>query len=142
MSEKKVNNWKAADELESFKQKYCDPQNKRVEDARKILEDSTHKWKKGEKVLAKAKLAAIDTANIDLHRLHSEMLHLIVQHESLTDMLTEIYAQWYNNVSVKGEQKSEMMSAQAELLQSYFQRVYDAIEPLKLELLPPKIKEL
>ena len=134
--QKVVNNWKAADELERFKQRYLDPANAKVNEARKILDDPLYKWRKGEKDLAKKKFAVLDAKNIDYHRIYAATMELIAQHERQTDLLTEVYSHWFHNVSNKGEQPAEMMSMQAKLLQEYFQRIFDAVEPLKLQLEP------
>ena len=137
--EKKVNNWKAANELQSFKQQYCDPISKRIDDGREVLADTNRKWaSKANKERAKTRFLELDVQNADFHRLYNTVSELVRQHELQTDMLTEIYAQWYNKVSEEGEQPSEMMGSQAVLLQSYFQRIYDAIEPLNIPIHPPK----
>ncbi len=133
---KVVNNWKAAEELERFKQRYLDPAKAKVDEARKILEDPLYKWRKDEKDRAKQKFAILDTKNIDYHRIYAATMELIAQHERQTDLLTEIYSLWFHNVSNKGKQPSEMMNMQADLLQSYFQRIFEAVEPLKLQLTP------
>ena len=138
MSDIKVNNWKAANELQSFKQRYCDPISERVDEGREIMADTNRKWPGDAKAKAQARFLELDTQNIDFHTLYSAVSDMVRQHELQTDMLTEIYAQWYNKVSEEGEQPSEMMGSQAVLLQSYFQRIYDAIKPLDLPIKPPK----
>jgi len=137
MAEKLVNNWKAAEELESFKQKYLDPLNKKVEEARAIMDDPEQKWKGDQKLRAKAKYQALDTQNIDFHRLYNAIMELILQHEKQTDLLATIYQDWYNKISQKGIQPAEMMAMQAAVLQKIFEKIYDIIEPLKLELPKP-----
>lgn len=138
MTDKKVNNWKAAEELQRFKNRYLDPIKEKLEKADEVFKDPEYKWKKGEKERAKAKKARIDTENIDFHRLYSAVMELIQCHERQTDLLTEIYSQWYHNISTDGIQPAEMMAMQAAMLQEFFQRIYDAVEPLNLSLLPPQ----
>lgn len=138
MIEKAVNNWKAAIELQSFKERYLDPSDTKMKEARDIMDDPDRKWSKGEKDRAIAKLRTIETKNIDYHRLYNGIMELIQQHEMQTDMLTEVYSQWYHNVSQEGVQPAEMMRTQAQMLQEFFIRIFDAIEPLNLKLLPPQ----
>lgn len=137
MADKLVNNWKAASELESFKQKYLDPLNKRVVEARAILDSPEQKWKGDQKARAKNKYQMLDTQNIDFHRLYNAVMELIQQHEKQTDLIVQIYQDWYNNISVQGSQPAEMMNAQAAMLQGMLYRIYEAIEPLNLDFKPP-----
>ncbi len=133
---KVVNNWEAAEELEKFKQTYIDPLREKVDEALGILGDDSRKWKKGEKDRAKAKFKRIEADYINYTIFYHAVLKLIEQHEAQTDLLTEVYSHWFHNVSNKGEQPAEMMSMQAKLLQEYFQRIFEAVEPLKLSLEP------
>lgn len=141
MNEAIVNDWKAAKELQEFKRKYLDPLEKRLEEGRRILQDPNQKWKPDQKERAKQKLAVMDTENIDFRRLYNAVMELIQQHEKQTDLLASAYSRWYSKVSSNGEQPKEMMSMQTEVLQTIFVDLYRAIEPLKLELLPPKTNE-
>jgi hypothetical protein len=141
MTDKKVNNWKAAEELQRFKVRYLDPVKASLAKAEEVFQDPEYKWKKGEKDRAKVKKAKLDTENIDYHRLYNAVMELIACHERQTDMLTEIYSKWYHNVSSEGKQPAEMMEMQAAILQEFFQRIYEAVEPLNLTLLPPQRME-
>lgn len=138
MAKKLVNNWECANELHRFKVRYLDPHQLRVDEAMGILADEKYKWAKGQQVKAKAKYRKLDAENIDNHRLYSAVFKLIQEHESLVDELTEIYAAWYHNISTAGVQPKDLMGSQVELLQQLFTRLHSAIEPLKLEIEPPK----
>jgi hypothetical protein len=142
MSNKYVNNWKAASELEVYKQKYLDPLNKRVVDARAILDDLNQKWKGDQKDRAKKKYQMLDTQNIDLHRLYNSVMELIQQHENQTDLLVKAYIDWYKNISNDGMQPKEMMGIQATMMQDIFYKIYQAVENLKLDINPPKKNEV
>jgi len=142
MSNKYVNNWKAASELEVYKQKYLDPFNKRVVDARAILDDPNQKWKGDQKDRAKKKYQMLDTQNIDLHRLYNSVMELIQQHENQTDLLVKAYIDWYKNISNDGMQPKEMMGIQATMMQDIFYKIYQAVENLKLDINPPKKNEV
>jgi len=142
MSNKYVNNWKAASELEVYKQKYLDPFNKRVVDARAILDDLNQKWKGDQKDRAKKKYQMLDTQNIDLHRLYNSVMELIQQHENQTDLLVKAYIDWYKNISNDGMQPKEMMGIQATMMQDIFYKIYQAVENLKLDINPPKKNEV
>jgi len=133
-----VNDWAAAEELQMFTELFLDPSTKKVLEARKILEDPNYKWKKGEKDRAKAKFARIEGENINLHRFVSAVRNLIDQHEAQTDMLTEIYSEWYQKIATEGAQPLEIMSRQYDIIQTMWARIYAAIEPLNLKLDPPK----
>jgi hypothetical protein len=137
MESRSVNNWKAAAALQKFKVQYLDPLEKRVEEGRKVMEDPNRKWKRGEKDAAKARLQGLDSRCIDYKTLYSAMMELIQQHESQTDMLTEIYQEWFTKISKDGKQPLEMMAMQQELLQGIWFRIFGALQPLKLNILPP-----
>ena len=138
MGEVKVNNWKAAEELQRFKERILDPQKERVQEAVKILEDPNYKWRKGEKDASKKKFLLLEAKNIDNHRIYSACKELIDQHEAQTDMLTEIYAEWINKIANEGMQPLEIMRMQQEIIQRIWHRIYAAIEPLNLNLDSPK----
>lgn len=133
-----VNNWKAAEELQRFTELFVDPSNKRVMDAKKILDDPNYKWKKGEKVRATEKYKRLEGENINLNSMKSAVRELIDDHEAQTDMLTEIYAEWYKKIATDGAQPLEIMSRQYDIIQTMWARIYAAIKPLDLDLDPPK----
>lgn len=136
----KVNNWKAAEELQRFKVRVLDPQKERVEEARKILNDPNYKWRKGEKEASKNKFALLEAKDIDNHRIYSACMELITQHEDLTDMLTEIYITWYDMISTDGLQPLEIMKMQQQIIQDIWRKIYAAIQPVISEEItkPPK----
>ena len=136
-----ANNWAAAEELEKFKQTYLDPVREKVDEALGILGDENYKWKKGEKDRAKAKFKRIEFDYINYTTLYQAVLKLIEQHESQTEMLTEIYAEWFNKIATDGVQPLEMMRMQQEIIQGIWHRIFAAIEPLKLDLQKPKYDE-
>lgn len=136
--DKKVNNWKAAEELQRFKVHTLDPQRERVEEAAKIMNDPGYKWKRGEKEASKKKYLLLEAKDIDNHRIYSSCMELVRQHEAQTDLLTEIYAEWYNKIATDGKQPLEIMSMQYDIIQTMWARIYAAIEPLNLKLNPPK----
>jgi RNase adaptor protein for sRNA GlmZ degradation len=138
MSEKKVNNWEAANELERFKQRYSDPLKERITNARNILTEKDRVWPSGDRKRAEDKLAMLETTNLDYQKLHDAVNQLIKHHEAQTTTLTELYTKWYNNISVDGDKPLEMMGMQIEIMQELFRDIYEIIEPLKLDLKPPK----
>lgn len=139
MDEKLVNNWNAANELEKFKQNLIDPLKARLKNARIILNDPEKVWKEGEKDKAKKEYSRLQTMELYYDGLYEAVMDLIRQHEMQTNMLTEIYAAWYNKVADKGKQPVDMMSMQVDVLQQIFQRIYDSIKPLNLEIEKPKL---
>lgn len=133
-----VNNWKAAQALDHFRREYLDPSTKETLEARKVLNDTNFKWKKGQKERAKEKFQRMEGENINLHRIYNAFRELIDDHEGQTDMLTEIYSEWYHKISTDGVQPVEMMRMQQEILQGIWRRIFAEIEPLQLELKSPK----
>jgi len=134
----KVNDWRAEKYVARFYQKYCVEINEKVEQARAIINDSEYKWESPiQKEKAIKKLDVLDTQNIDFHSYYREVSVLVHQHEQLVSTLTELYSAWYNKVSFNGLQQSEMMKSQCEELQTIFIKLYECIEPLKLEIKPP-----
>lgn len=135
--DKQVNDWGAAKELEKFKQIYLDPLHDKVNEALGILGDDNRKWKKGEKDRAKAKFKRIEFDYINYTTLYQAVLKLIEQHEAQTDMLTEVYTEWWEKIAREGMQPLEIMKMQQQIIQEIWHRIYAAIEPLKLEQLKP-----
>ena len=132
-----VNNWVCSRAVTRFKFRYMEPLRIKVDAAFRIIIDVKRKWDPGQKAKTEAKYALMNMQNIDFHGLYRETTILVNQHEELVSMLSEVYSAWYNKVSSKGKQPKEMMSMQAEELQSMFIRIYKALEPLKLEIKPP-----
>ena len=131
-----VNNWDTSGELDVFRLLFIDPLKVKVDEAREIFR--TTKWKdEAQKERGRKKFQEMETKLIDLSKFHRGVKDLILHHERQTDMLTEIYAQWYHKISKDGLQPSEMMDMQAKFLQEIFQRIFDAIEPLGLSTIKP-----
>ena len=133
-----VNNWAAATELQKWKELYLDPIKAKVDEALGILGDENYKWKKGEKDRAKAKYKRIEFDYINYTTLYHAVLKLIEQHENQTDMLTELYGEWYQKIATDGAQPMEIMIAQYDIIQTMWARVYAAIHSLDLDIEPPK----
>ena len=133
-----VNNWEASKWLDSFVKEYLDPSTKKTLEARNIIEDPNYKWKKGEKDRAKAKWLKIEGENIFLHSFVNSVRGLIDDHEAQTDMLTEVYAEWWNKIAYDGVQPLEIMKVQQQIIMRIWARIYEALEPLELNLSPPK----
>lgn len=136
--EKKTNNYKAANSLQQFKDKYVAPLNSQIVSAKAIMDDSARIWKDGQKERARDKLNVLEAKNIDFHTMYNDMYELISQHEALTYEISNMYAAWYNKVSNKGKQPQEMMESQAEALLDIFKKMYDVLQPLKLDIKAPK----
>lgn len=137
-----VNDWACAQQLEIFKQRYLDPMEKRYENAKKILEDKSHRWESPEQ-----RQKALDKFEemegyLNLYKaLYGATMDLIHQHEALIDTLANGYAAWYNISSNKGKQMTEMMEMQATEIERIFQSFYDALEPLKLPIQPTQYQD-
>lgn len=133
-----TDNWEAAKELDRFYNTFIKPLDAKVTEAKEIYK--TTKWKnEDQKARGKKKLDLMEGELINMTFFHTAVKKLVMAHENQTNMLTEIYAKWYKDIATEGIQPAEMMGLQAAGLQGIFQRIYDAIEPLKLELHPPQI---
>lgn len=132
-----VNNWKGAPVLDMFKANFVDPTVKRYEDAKKEFDEHNFQGE-GHKERSKKKLQIWEGQMINITKVYNAFKELILQHEAQTDMLTEIYQKWYIKVAYEGIQPAEMMGSQAAIVQEIFQRIYDVIEPLNLEIYPPE----
>jgi len=141
MDEKKVNDWGAAKQLDAFHRLYVAPVEERVKQARLLFMDPDYKWKPGEKDRAKAKKQQLESDLINFNALFTAVKKLIEQHEAQTDMLTEIYAEWFHTISTEGMHPLEIMKMQQDVIQRIWLRIYNAIEPLKLNINPPKTQD-
>jgi len=134
-----TNDWAFAKVLQTFKTKVLDPQEKRTDEAFKIMLDPKHPWKDdAQKELGQAKLDNYKVWLDHYKAFHTEGNKLIQQHEMLIEHLCKWYEDWRSSVSNDGKQEAEMMNMQAEILQKIFVEMYKALEPLKLEIKPPK----
>lgn len=134
----KHNNYRAANELEKFHQKYIKPLQKRIVEADKIFKDDKFAWKPGQKEKSLEAYEILQAEFMDYSQLYDEVYRLIAHHENLTTMLTELYMRWYNNVSNKGSQPKEMMSVQAKMLEEIFEKIRESFESVKDFQLPKK----
>jgi hypothetical protein len=57
----------------------------------------------------------------------------VKQHEALVNSLSRWYDTWYANISNEGKQETELMSSQADMLNSIFTEIYNELKPLNLE---------
>ena len=123
--------------LDMFKEFFLDPAIKRYDDAKEKMEG--YNWNtKDQERRSFDKFKLIEGEMINLKRIYSAFKELIDDHEEMTDMLTEIYGEWYQKISVEGKQPLEIMSRQYDIIQTMWARIYAAIEPLNLNLDPPK----
>lgn len=138
-----INDWAFANKLELFKNKVLDPQNKRVEEAKKIMDDPNYQWKDAEqKKIGQAKYEVIAQWLKFYQDFYEEGRKLVQQHEGLVDKVSQWYYKWYENVSNEGRQDVEMMSMQADILQSIFVEMYEQLKPLNLDVKQPKALNL
>lgn len=134
-----VNNYSFANQLDQFRVRVLEPQEKRVLDAFSIITDLNYKWKdEDQKSLAQKKYDNY-LAWLDFYRkFYAEALLLCTQHEQLTDTLSKWYDIWYKNISNDGKQETEMMEVQADMLNEIFVEMYKLLQPLNLDIKPPK----
>jgi len=114
------------------------PRQKKVEEARKVMNDVNVKWEPGKKEKAQVKFTLMEGEYTDFILFYNEVERLAEQHELLVTDLATMYSSWYNNVSSNGEQPTEMMNMQAKELENIFGKLYEALKPLELDLKPPK----
>ena len=136
----KVNNWDAANELERFQQKHILLLRERIAKADAILKDEKFVWKEGQKEKAVRTYGILQADLLDFTRLYDAMYKLIQQHEGITNMLSEIYMEWYNDISRNGEQPKEIMSIQARKMEGIFDRIKKAFSEVRDLKLPKTIK--
>lgn len=134
-----VNNYAFANKLQAFKERVLDPQIKKTEDAKKILEDPNHKWEnEDQKKRGKAQYD-VYAAWLTFYQAHyNEGIKLCVQHENLVNKMSNIYDNWFQNISNEGRQETELMSSQADMLQGLFVELYEELKPLGLNLPMPQ----
>lgn len=127
-----------ANMLEQFKAKVIEPQRKRTEDATKIMNDATYKWRDAEqKKNAQAKLESYQAWLAFYEKFYEEGVKLCTQHENLTNKMSKWYEVWRNDVSNDGLQEKEMMSVQADMLNELFSEMYKELKSLNLDIKAP-----
>ncbi len=138
-----VNDYKFAKVLGDFKARVLDPQIKRTEEAKKIMEDPDYKWESQQQnQLARAKLDSYKEWVSFYKAVYEEGLALCTQHENLVNKMSKFYDKWYNDISNEGKQEVEMMSMQADMLQEIFVEIYQELKPLKLDIKQPSALNL
>jgi hypothetical protein len=129
-----VNNYAFAKKIDNFKEKVLDPQIVRVAKAEQVMHDDKHVWASDDQ--KKAAQAQYDSykAWLAFYQSHyDEGLKLCTQHEQLVNNLSKWYDCWYENISNNGKQETEMMNAQADMLQEIFVAIYTELKPLGLK---------
>lgn len=138
MSKKiELNNFKFGTVLDEFEAHLIKPMEEELKKANEIILDPNYPWKEGQKDKALARRDSMSKIAIMYSEYHRHGGILASQHETLVNKLSEIYACWYNNISNKGKQPTEMMDSQADMLQNIFKDIYDILEPLKLPIEKP-----
>jgi hypothetical protein len=128
-----------AKQMDQFKAKMLDPQAKRVADAKAIMDNPNHPWKdEAQKNAGKAQYESYK-AWLTFYQQHYDAgMELVKQHEQITNLLAKWYAVWREDISNEGRQETELMSMQADMLQSVFEEMYRELLPLKLDIKAPK----
>lgn len=138
-----VNNWVFAKQMDNFKMKILDPQQKKVDEASAIMNDPKHQWKdKEERKLAQAKYDNFKAWLQYYLVFYKEAMTLISQHENLVNNMAKWYGVWYDNISNEGKQETELMSSQADMLAGIFAEIFKELQPLKLDIKPPQALNL
>lgn len=127
MNLEKANNYEAAEVLDQFESKVILPLRERIEKGESILRSGL---KKSEKIKYEKDHEQLKSRLKYFTHVQMSFKVLIKQHESITTKLVQIYHDWYNNVSVKGKQPSEMMEEQAEMLEKMFEMIYEFIKDI------------
>lgn len=133
-----INDYDFAKKLDIFKTRVLDAQAKKVDEARAIMHDQNHKWAEGQKEVADKKYDSLKAWLAYYQEFYDAGLKLSVQHEKLVNNLCKLYQRWYNEVSNDGKQEAELMSMQADALNEIFSEIWKEIQPLNLNLNPPK----
>ena len=139
-----VNNYEFAKQLDQFKVRILDPQIKRVEEAKAIMDNKDYPWKDEEaKTAGQAKFDNYKSWLAFYQEFYNQGMLLVQQHENLTNKMSKVYDSWFTNISNEGKQETELMSSQAEILCELFGEIYKELAPLKLEgMKPPKALNL
>ncbi len=133
-----VNNYAFANKIDSFKVKILDPQQKRVDEAERIMNDPMHPWTDDtQKNAAKAKLESYRAWLTYYKTFYDEGLRFAGQHENLVNKMSKWYDKWRNDISNEGVQEVELMPSQAEFLNAIFSEMYKELLPLGLDIKSP-----
>lgn len=138
-----INDYDFAKKLDIFKTRVLDPQAKRTEEARVIMHDPTYNWPSEEaRKTAASKYDNFKAWLAYYQEFYDAGLKLSVQHEKIVNSLCKWYGRWYDEVSNDGKQETELMSMQADALNEIFSEIWKEIQPLGLNINPPKALNL
>ena len=138
-----INNYAFAKSIDQFKIKVLDPQQKKLDEAFKIITDLQYPWKDADHKKRGQIQFESYKAWLDFYKAHyEEGRKLVNQHERLVDALSKWYDNWYSNISNEGRQESQIMEIQADMLQEIFVEIYKVLEPLNLDIKQPKALNL
>lgn len=133
-----VNNFEFAKHLDAFKLRMIDPQVKRIAEAQAIMDNPLHQWAEGQFALAETKLKSFKDWLAFYQTFYDQGLKLCTQHETLVGKMAKWYGVWRDDVSNEGKQEIELMSSQADMLNEIFSEMFKELQPLKLDIKPPK----
>ena len=144
MTENKADNWKCADILEQYKQRYFDPLEKRVKQNYAYIFEGGYEKKCKEsgvdpdpKVVEKMK-KSYDTLFFEYSegkKLHEACFNLVQRHEAMVDELARIHVVIRDNVLWEGEIPSQLMGEQCDMLKGYFESIKQMLEPINPDTL-------
>lgn len=117
------NDWECSKEADKFLKQQMEPLLARIDNGKKFLDSEPKDVEKH-----RAKLNVLMEQYEDFKIFHDAVMQLASQHERLTSIIFEGYSNWRRNISRDGEQPSEMMSIQAEMLDKFFVELYKMIE--------------
>lgn len=131
---KVADNWECANSLERFKQLVLDPLKKKVDDAFKYttgkeFDDSPKE--RQEKIKKRFEQLKSELERMD--DVYNASFKLVQRHEAVIDELSRIFIGMRNKILANGKFPKELMEAQAELMEEYFQSINEILKPCKLE---------
>jgi hypothetical protein len=132
-----TNDYQYAELLKTYQAKVLIPQIKRRTEAFADFEKISKGTDKEAIEVAKAKVANYDVWLKFYQQFHDDGIKLCTQHEGLTNLMSKIYDNWYNNISNEGKQEIELMQSQADMLCELMGELYKELLPLKLEGIKP-----
>lgn len=138
----KVNDYEFAKHLDTFEETVIKRLEASEKDYTEKLNDEKRQWLEEDKKKVIATRDRIAAQKEFYTLMHFAGKALVKQHEALVNDLCKWYATWYDNISNEGRQEAELMAEQADMLNDIFVEIYKIIEPLKLEISPPKALNL
>lgn len=138
-----INDFLFAKHLDQFKIKVLDPQAKRVDDARKIMENPDYKWDNDDQKNRGAARYMTYKAWLQFYQaFYDAGMQLVLQHEAITNKMAKWYGRWYDEVSNEGKMETEIMSMQADAMNEIFSEMWKELKPLNLDIKPPQALNL